>query len=103
MPDLPMRHRPAAPRKRGSKSKFANWYSDRRWRAKREAHLQREPVCRYCLEREGRYVPADVVDHIVPHRGDRQLFWYGELQSLCHRCHSGIKQRQDHATGGGSL
>jgi 5-methylcytosine-specific restriction enzyme A len=29
------------------------------------------------------------VDHITPHKGDRQMFWdRSNWQSLCHRCHS---------------
>lgn len=39
---------------------------------------------------------AEVVDHIVPHRGDRELFWNrGNWQSLCKRCHDGRKQREE--------
>jgi 5-methylcytosine-specific restriction protein A len=33
-------------------------------------------------------VQATDVDHVVPHRGDIKLFMTGELQSLCHSCHS---------------
>ena len=77
-----------------AKSQYANWYSDRRWRAKRAAQLQKEPLCRYC-QKLGRITVADVADHIEPHRGDRLKFWQGELQSLCHTCHSSVKQRED--------
>lgn len=74
-----------------AKSKYANWYADRRWRAKRAAHLAKEPLCRYCA-REGRLEPATIADHIEPHRGDRTKFWRGELQALCASCHSSTKQ-----------
>lgn len=77
-----------------AKSKYANWYADRRWRAKRAAQLQKEPLCRYCA-REGRLEPATIADHIEPHRGDRAKFWGNELQSLCGPCHSSTKQRED--------
>lgn len=77
-----------------SKSKYANWYADRKWRARREAHLRKEPLCRFC-KAQGYVVPADVVDHIEPHKGDLGKFWKGELQSLCHSCHSSVKQRQE--------
>lgn len=31
---------------------------------------------------------AEVVDHIVPHKGDLSLFWSrSNWQSLCKRCH----------------
>lgn len=75
-----------------ARSKYSQWYADRRWRAKRALQLQVEPLCRFCRER-GAIKPADVADHIEPHRGDRDKFWNGELQSLCHACHSGTKQR----------
>src|SRR5690606_7126857 len=77
-----------------AKSKYANWYADRTWRARRAAQLAKEPLCRYCAER-GRITPADVADHIEPHKGDRMKFFRGELQSLCHTCHSSVKQREE--------
>jgi 5-methylcytosine-specific restriction enzyme A len=40
-------------------------------------------------------VAAQVADHIVPHRGDSQLFWLGDLQSLCWSHHSGSKQVEE--------
>jgi 5-methylcytosine-specific restriction protein A len=41
------------------------------------------PICNQC-QRE----PAAVLDHIVPHRGDRNLFWnQSNWQSLCKSCH----------------
>ncbi len=45
----------------------------------------------------GQVVPASVVDHIEPHRGDSALFWdSGNWQALCKRCHDAHKQRQEH-------
>lgn len=77
-----------------AKSKYANWYADRAWRAKRAAHLAKEPLCRYCA-REGRLTPGDVVDHVTPHKGNRWDFYHGEVQTLCHTCHSSVKQREE--------
>lgn len=60
---------------------------DSRWRAARKAFLQAHPMCAECL-REGRYTAASVVDHIIPHRGNQQLFWDMEnWQALCKACH----------------
>lgn len=77
------------------------WYSTTRWKARRRAQLQAEPLCRMCRA-AGRITPATVADHVKPHRGDPDLFWNGELQSLCDakpwRCHSSIKQRQETGT-----
>nr|WP_313010818.1 HNH endonuclease [Brucella intermedia] len=40
--------------------------------------------------------PASVVDHIQPHRGNKELFWWrGNWQSLCQPCHDRHKQRQE--------
>jgi hypothetical protein len=47
-----------------------------------------------CLvEDETNVVIATVADHVIPHRGDEQSFWYGELQGLCRRHHNASKQQ----------
>jgi len=66
---------------------WSGWYANRRWRRKRKHQLQREPLCRHCLNR-GVIEPATEVDHIEPHKGDKHKFWHGEVQSLCESCHS---------------
>lgn len=77
------------------RSKYSQWYSQRRWRAMRLRQLQREPICRYCAESSIVEV-ATHVDHIKPHRGDESLFWdESNLQSLCATCHSSVKQSAD--------
>jgi hypothetical protein len=45
-----------------------------------------------CLERKV-VAPATVADHVTPHNGDHQLFYFGELQSLCAHCHNHRKKR----------
>jgi 5-methylcytosine-specific restriction protein A len=43
----------------------------------------------------GRLVPATVVDHVVPHRGDPALFWdERNWQSLCKPCHDAKTARE---------
>jgi len=60
---------------------------DNKWRRSRAMFLARNPLCVKCM-REGKRVPATVVDHIVPHRGDRRLFWdINNWQSLCKNHH----------------
>ncbi len=73
-------------------SKHARLYKTARWLARREAQLRAEPVCRLCLEIEGRITTATVADHVRPHRGDQMLF-EGELQSLCKRHHDSWKKQ----------
>ena len=65
-----------------------------RWQELRAAQLASEPFCRKCRNR-GVLTPATVADHVVPHRGDPDLFWNGELQSLCDHCHNSTKQREE--------
>jgi 5-methylcytosine-specific restriction endonuclease McrA len=64
-----------------------------RWQKARAGYLARHPLCRD-HEQRGLYVPATVVDHITPHKGDMQLFWNkANWQPLCAACHNSAKQR----------
>ena len=57
----------------------------RSWQAYRLTYLAAHPLCVRC---EPAVVVSTVVDHIVPHRGDRALFWDPDNhQSLCKPCH----------------
>lgn len=48
-----------------------------------------------CADR-GVVTAATVVDHVIPHRGDKDLFFASNnLQSLCEHCHNSHKQRQE--------
>ena len=66
-------------------------YRTQRWKQKRQHQLAVEPLCRYCRQ-QGRLSVASIADHVIPHRDDPELFWGGELQSLCKTCHDGAKQ-----------
>jgi len=58
-----------------------------KWRAFRLSYLQRNSLCRICLD-AGVLVPASVVDHIVAHKGNEALFWSeSNLRPLCKECH----------------
>ncbi|KIP99265.1 HNH endonuclease [Agrobacterium tumefaciens] len=60
------------------------------WRKARAEYLTMHPTCRMCGN------PATVVDHIIPHRGDKRLFWHrANWQPLCQPCHDRVKQRQE--------
>ncbi|MEY8205403.1 MAG: HNH endonuclease signature motif containing protein [Bermanella sp.] len=57
------------------------------WRKARLGYLSHHPLCKHC-ERDEVVEEATVVDHIIPHRGDKQLFWdKTNWQPLCKRCH----------------
>ena|SRR6218665_156093 len=69
--------------------KTAQWLKGRAW------HLRNNPLCVYCGE-EGLAVPATVVDHIKPHKGDRTLFFDTKnWQSLCADHHDRVKQAEE--------
>ncbi len=74
---------------------WKGWYGLARWQQRRTYQLSTSPLCVRCLESEV-VEPATVADHVTPHRGDADLFWYGALQSLCASCHSGGKQAEEH-------
>lgn len=60
---------------------------DDRWRVARKRFLKANPLCVECLKVD-RLVEATVVDHIIPHRGDKKLFWdESNWQALCKSCH----------------
>jgi len=66
-----------------------------RWQKARATYLREHPLCADHLAR-GAVVQAEVVDHIVPHRGDQALFWDSKnWQALCKRCHDSHKQRME--------
>lgn len=68
-------------------SAYARGY-DKRWQRFRKDFLSRNPLCAECA-RQGRVTAASVVDHIIPHRGDRETFWKsGNHQPLCVGCHT---------------
>lgn len=63
------------------------------WQRARAVFLQRNPLCMMC-QQQGRIARADVVDHVIPHKGDEVLFWdVSNWQGLCTAHHSSTKQR----------
>ncbi|MDY6960324.1 MAG: HNH endonuclease signature motif containing protein [Pseudomonadota bacterium] len=80
----------------GRGSSAARGY-DSRWRRTRIGWLGKHPLCVMC-ELKGLTVAASRVDHIVPHRGCKVLFWdRNNWQSLCEPCHNSKTAREDSA------
>jgi hypothetical protein len=52
------------------------------WRKRAKHQLRSQPLYEMCLK-EGRINAATIADHIEPHKGDQQKFFFGELRSLC--------------------
>lgn len=68
---------------------------DSRWEKARRFYLSEHPLCVMCMKK-GDVTPAAVVDHIIPHRGDQQLFWdRSNWQSLCKPHHDSSKQAEE--------
>ncbi len=97
MPKKPPTHRPPgyapeAERKKEydrlrSRLAYRKLYNYK-WAKAAQSFRRRNPLCAQCL-REGRTGTADVVDHIIAHKGDVKLFWDKEnWQSLCVYCHN---------------
>lgn len=81
----------------GKQSSTARGY-DYRWQQYRKRYLLEHPLCVMC-EATGRVEASTIVDHVVPHRGDKQLFWDPtNHQALCKGCHDGAKQREERGT-----
>jgi 5-methylcytosine-specific restriction enzyme A len=60
-----------------------HWYSSSDWRILRLQVLHDDPICVDCKQR-----PSTEVDHRVPHRGNRELFFdRSNVQGMCHTCH----------------
>lgn len=70
-----------------------------RWQKARAGFLAAHPLCARC-EAKGRVEPATVVDHVTPHRGDRELFWSSaNWQALCKPCHDSKTAAEDGGFG----
>lgn len=100
MPKRPQQHRangwrpPVRAEDKRELSASARGY-DHKWRAFRLAFLASNPLCVYCLK-DNRITPATVVDHIIPHKGDKVIFWqHGNHQALCKQCHDSTKKREE--------
>jgi 5-methylcytosine-specific restriction enzyme A len=65
-------------------------YNTTRWKKLRRYHLSCQPLCVVCGK------PATDVDHIKPISQGGEPWAVGNLQSLCHGCHS-VKTNADMA------
>jgi 5-methylcytosine-specific restriction enzyme A len=64
-----------------------------RWAKYSREYLKLNPLCVRCAH-FGKATKSEVVDHIIPHRGNYELFWNKENhQPLCKQHHDSYKQR----------
>lgn len=83
-----------ADKKRRRSLPWRKWYFTKAWKLRRDAQLARVPWCEPC-KRLGKSRKATVANHKVPHRGDRELFFRGALESACKNCHDQAIQREE--------
>ena len=89
-------HKKQVARKQNQKSSKIYTYQ---WRKASKAFLKKNPLCVYC-HRDDRVTAAAEVDHVIPHGGDRNLFWdQSNWQPLCKKCHSKKTAREDGGFG----
>lgn len=86
-------------RARNGRGDHQRLYRTRRWAELRKRKLRDQPLCEECL-RFNVTKGAEVVDHVVPHRGDMALMYdYENLESLCKSCHDSKTAREDGGFG----
>lgn len=67
-----------------------------RWNRERGIYLQQHPLCVECIKQD-KTVPATVVDHIIPHKGDYELMWNRDnWNPLCEMHHNQKTGREQH-------
>lgn len=63
------------------------FYLSVRWRRFRAWYMGKHPLCEQC-EREGRLIPADMVDHVIEIKDGGALTSEENAMSLCWKCHA---------------
>jgi HNH endonuclease len=74
------------------RNEWHHLYSAPTYRNQRRVFLLNNPLCCMCK----RPRPAEVLDHIIPHKGNERLFWdERNWQPLCKHCHDSVKAVQE--------
>lgn len=70
-----------------------------KWQQARKGYLAKHPLCAEC-ERQGLTAAATELDHITPHKGDKDVFWdRSNWEGLCRPCHSRKTATEDGGWG----
>lgn len=78
-----------------TRDEYRLWYGTAKWRRLSKWKKAVNPLCEYC-QQAGWITKTEVVDHIVPHKGDINLFYdSSNLRSSCKRCHDSIAKKKD--------
>ena len=74
---------------------YKHLYQSEIWKARSKLFRQLNPLCVYC-KKVGIDTPAEVVDHIIPHKGNKKLFFdINNIQSLCKLHHDSTKKKEE--------
>jgi 5-methylcytosine-specific restriction protein A len=93
-----IKNQTATPKRDNRPSAASRGYGAR-WRKARMYFLTIHPLCVDC-EKESVVKSATVVDHIIPHKGNQELFWQmSNWQSLCKQHHDIKTATQDGGFG----
>lgn len=60
-----------------------------KWDKASKAYLSRRPICPACQAADV-LTASEVTDHIIPHKGDKALFWSRENWQPCCRWHHDV-------------
>lgn len=85
-----------------SRKQWQKWYQSREWKQLRKEHLSENPYCEMCIAEGKRLAQCvgNVVDHRIPHKGQRGLFASpSNLRTLCKPHHSSKTCREDGGFG----
>jgi 5-methylcytosine-specific restriction enzyme A len=70
-----------------------------RWQKASKRFLAANPLCLEC-KKKGKLKASKVTDHIVPHKGNKELFWdINNWQPLCVSCHNRKTAKEDGGFG----
>lgn len=88
-------------RLRDASAPWRKWYKTARWKDLRWSVLEDALfTCARCGHVEVK-TSLLVADHVIPHRGDEDLFWArSNLQCLCKGCHDRFKQAEERSGHG---
>jgi 5-methylcytosine-specific restriction enzyme A len=91
----PVQDNRAADKVRYRREPWRAWYNNAPWQRLKAFMKNREPICRKC----GR-AKTEVIDHIIDHKGNPELFYDPDnLQGLCKPCHDAKTGATSHGQG----
>jgi 5-methylcytosine-specific restriction enzyme A len=80
---------------RAERQRFAGLYGTQRWRRESRRFIAEHPLCINAHRDPRCTLVTELVDHVIPHRGDATLFYRKDnWAAMCRVCH-GVKTRAE--------